>query len=80
MIISFTSPPTLYSISHSRVDVSEDEDFYMGNDDDLEAENATITTPGESITSARAFMRCEVFPRGPVLSHDSFQGTWHLRG
>jgi len=57
MIISFTSPPTLYSVSHSRVDVGEDEDFYMDNDDDLEAENATITTPGEFITSARAFMR-----------------------
>jgi hypothetical protein len=57
MIISFTSPPTLYSVSDSRVDVSEGEDFYMDNDDDLEAENTTITTPGEFITSARAFMR-----------------------
>ena len=57
MIISFTSPPTLYSVSDSRVDVSEGEDFYMDNDDDLEAENAAITTPGEFITSARAFMR-----------------------
>lgn len=55
MIISFTSPPTLYPVSHSRIDVSEGEDVYM--DDDLEAESATITTPGESITSARAFMR-----------------------
>jgi hypothetical protein len=57
MIISFTSPPTLYSVSHSRVDVSEGEDFFMDNDHDLEADNATITTPGEFITSARAFMR-----------------------
>lgn len=57
MIISFTSPPALYSLSDSRVDVDEGEDFYMDNDDDLEAENTTITTPGESITSARAFMR-----------------------
>lgn len=57
MIISFTSPPTLYSASHSRVDESEGEDFYMDNDDDLEAGNSTITTPGEFITSARAFMR-----------------------
>jgi hypothetical protein len=56
MVISFTSPPTLYPVSHPRVDVSEGEDFYM-DDDDLEAENATITTPGEFITSARAFMR-----------------------
>jgi hypothetical protein len=57
MIISFTSPPTFYSVSHSRVDVSEGEDFFMDGDHDLEAENATITTPGEFITSARAFMR-----------------------
>jgi hypothetical protein len=57
MIISFTSPPTLYPVSRSRVDVSEDEDFYVDNNHDLEAENATITTPGEFITSARAFMR-----------------------
>ncbi|KAF8489880.1 exosome complex exonuclease rrp4 [Russula emetica] len=57
MIISFTSPPTLYPVTHSRVEVSEDEDFYMDNNHDLEAENATITTPGEFITSARAFMR-----------------------
>ena len=55
MIISFTLPPTPYSISYSGVDVSEGEDFYMN--DDLEAENATITTPGEFITSARTFMR-----------------------
>jgi len=55
MIISFTLPPTTYSISHSGVDVSEGEDFYMN--DGLEAENATITTPGEFITSARTFMR-----------------------
>lgn len=57
MIISFTSPPTLYSASHPRVDVSEGEDFHMDDDDGIEAENATITTPGEFITSARAFMR-----------------------
>jgi hypothetical protein len=58
MIISFTSPPTLYPASHSRVDMSEGEDFHMDDDDDLGAENTTITTPGEFITSARAFMRC----------------------
>ena len=57
MIISFTSPSALYSASHPRVDMSEDEDLYMDDDDDIDAENATITTPGESITSARAFMR-----------------------
>jgi hypothetical protein len=57
MIISFASPPTLYPVNHSRVDVSEGED-YMDDDDDLGAENVTITTPGEFITSARAFMRC----------------------
>jgi len=56
MIISFTSPPTL-SVRHSDVDVSEGGDFYMDDDLDLHAENATITTPGEFITSARAFMR-----------------------
>jgi len=57
MIISFTSPPSLYPLSHSSIDVSDGEDFYMDHDCDPEAENATITTPGESITSARAFMR-----------------------
>lgn len=56
-MISFTSPPTLHSVSHSHTNVSEDEDFYMDDDHDPEAEDATITTPGESITSARAFMR-----------------------
>ncbi len=55
MIISFTLPPTPHSISQSGVDVSGDEDLFMN--DDLEAENATITTPGEFITSARTFMR-----------------------
>jgi hypothetical protein len=57
MIISFTSPPALYSASHSSIDVSEGEYFYVDDDHDPEAENATITTPGEFITSARAFMR-----------------------
>ncbi len=57
MIISFASPPTLNSVNHSGVDVSEGEDSYMNDDHDLEAENATITSPGEFITSARAFMR-----------------------
>jgi len=57
MIISFSSPPTLSSASRFGVDVGEGEDFYMNDDHDFEAENATITSPGESITSARAFMR-----------------------
>lgn len=56
MIISFSSPPTLCSASRFGVDVGE-EDFYMNDGHDFEAENVTITSPGESITSARAFMR-----------------------
>ena len=57
MIISFTSPPSRYPVSYSSIDVSDGEDFYMDHGHDPEAENATTTTPGESITSARAFMR-----------------------
>jgi hypothetical protein len=57
MIISFSSPPTLSSANRFGVDVSECEDFYMNDDHEFEAENTTITSPGESITSARAFMR-----------------------
>jgi exosome complex component RRP4 len=57
MIIPFSSPPTLSSASRFGEDVSEGEDFYMNDGEDFEAERATITSPGESITSARAFMR-----------------------
>ena len=57
MLISFSSPPTLSSASRFGVDINESEDFYMDDDHNFEAENATITSPGESITSARAFMR-----------------------
>jgi hypothetical protein len=56
MIISFFPPSTLSSIS--RLDTSVDEeDVYMNDDDDFETDHAKITSPGESITSARAFMR-----------------------
>lgn len=81
MIISFSSPPTLSSVSRFAEDVSEGEDFYMNDGEDFEAERATITSPGESITSARAFMRwgCLVVPFH-FSSHNNFQGTWHLRG
>lgn len=80
MIISFSSPPTL-SVSRIGEDVSEGEDFYMKDGEDFEAERATITSPGESITSARAFMRwgCLVIPFH-VFPPNNFQGAWHLRG
>ena len=57
MIISFSSPSTLNSVNHLDVGINEGEDVYMNDGDDFEAENAKITSPGESITSARAFMR-----------------------
>jgi hypothetical protein len=57
MIISFSSPPTHRPVSPFDVDVGEGEDYYMNDDHDFEAENTTIASPGESITSARAFMR-----------------------
>ncbi len=60
MIISFSSPPTLTStsVSHLGASASEYEQVvYMNDDDDFETENAKLTSPGESVTSARAFMR-----------------------
>jgi hypothetical protein len=57
MIITFFSPSTLGSASRLDTGVAGGEDVYMDDDDDLETENAKITSPGESITSARAFMR-----------------------
>jgi hypothetical protein len=57
MVITFFSPSTLRSDNIYRLDagVGEGEDVYMDDDDDFE--NVKITSPGESITSARAFMR-----------------------
>jgi hypothetical protein len=57
MVITFFSPSTLRSVSRLDAGVDEGEDVYMDDDDDFETENAKITSPGESITSARAFMR-----------------------
>jgi len=57
MIISFFSPSTLSSINCPDAGVNEGEEVYMNDDDEFEAEHAKITSPGESITSARAFMR-----------------------
>ena len=57
MVITFFSPSTLRSVSHLDAGVDEGEDVYMDDDDGFETESAKITSPGESITSARAFMR-----------------------
>ncbi|KAH9962692.1 hypothetical protein BC827DRAFT_1285773 [Russula dissimulans] len=57
MIITFSSPSTLTSVSQLAADVNTDEDIYMDHDDDFEAEKVKIISPGESITSSRAFMR-----------------------
>jgi len=58
MIISFSSPSSFTPVSHRLgAGASEDEVVYMDDDDEFEAENAKITSPGEAITSARAFMR-----------------------
>jgi hypothetical protein len=58
MIISFSSPSSFAPVSHRLgAGASEDDLVYMDDDDEFEAENAKITSPGESITSARAFMR-----------------------
>lgn len=59
MLISFSSPSTLTSSDH-HLSVGAnmcEEVAYMYDDDDFESENVKITSPGESITSARAFMR-----------------------
>jgi len=59
MIISFSSPSSLTLVSHRLgTGASEDEGVvYMDDDDEFGTENAKTTSPGESITSARAFMR-----------------------
>jgi hypothetical protein len=58
MLISFSSPSTLTSSNHLNVGANVSEEVaYMYDDDDFESENVKITSPGESITSARAFMR-----------------------
>jgi hypothetical protein len=75
-MISFSSPPHC-PVSPFGVDVSESEDFYMNDDHDFEAEITTITSPGESITSARAFMRLGC-PVVPFLFTQSFLGDMAL--
>jgi len=58
MLISFSSPSTLTSDNHLNAGANVCEEVvYMHDDDDFEGENAKITSPGEPITSARAFMR-----------------------
>ncbi|KAI9440780.1 exosome complex exonuclease rrp4 [Lactarius indigo] len=62
MIISFFPPPSLSSVSCGITSHQPDTDGGNGDniyidDDDFGAETAKITSPGESITSARAFMR-----------------------
>jgi len=58
MIISFSPPSTLNSGNHLNAGANVcEEGVYMYDDDDFEGENVKITSPGESITSARAFMR-----------------------
>jgi hypothetical protein len=57
MVIKFFSPSTLRSVNSLDTGVGEGEDVFMNDDDDFETENAKITSPGESITSARSFMR-----------------------
>jgi len=58
MLISFSSPSTLTSDNHLNAGANVCEEVvYMYDDDDFEGENAKITSPGEPITSARAFMR-----------------------
>lgn len=63
MFISFFSPPSLSSFSRGvtshppDIDGDNGDSIYMDDDDDFGAETAKITSPGESITSARAFMR-----------------------
>jgi len=58
MIISFSTPSILTSDNHLNAGANVCEEVvYMYDDDDFEGENAKITSPGEPITSARAFMR-----------------------
>ena len=58
MLISFSSPSTLTSNNHLNAGANVCEEVaYMYDDEDFESENVKITSPGESITSARAFMR-----------------------
>ena len=62
MIISFSSPSAPFSVtpvSHRLGPgaIEGEEVVYMDDDDDFETANVKITSPGESITSARAFMR-----------------------
>ena len=59
MIISFFSPPSVSrGVTGHPPDMDGDngDNIYL-DDDDFGAETAKITSPGESITSARAFMR-----------------------
>ncbi|KAI9510019.1 exosome complex exonuclease rrp4 [Russula earlei] len=54
-MITFSSP---YSLVNQRgADADADEDVYMNDDEASEVGNVKITSPGESITSSRAFMR-----------------------
>lgn len=59
MVISFFSPPPVnLDVANHPPDINVDIDcIYMDDDDDFGAESAKITSPGEGITSARAFMR-----------------------
>jgi hypothetical protein len=59
MVVSFFSPPSVnHGVMSHPPDIDVDSNcIYMDDDDDFGAESAKITSPGESITSARAFMR-----------------------
>ena len=59
MVISFFSPPPVnLDVANHPPDIDVDINcIYMDDDDDFGAESAKITSPGEGITSARAFMR-----------------------
>ena len=57
MVISFFSPPSVnLGVANHPPNIDVDS-IYMDDDDDFGAESAKITSPGEGITSARAFMR-----------------------
>lgn len=81
---SFPTPPEHNGYDSTRRYPDEDDDMDVDFEgDDLEMSGRRLTSPGESLTSSHAFMRCVSSCSRIRLSTDLLipvrQWTWYLR-